>query len=77
MFVARDKEGYLFGFNHRPIRTNYNETGYHGWIIGTKKIPTDDIVEFQIQSSYIMLPKELFPNLRWEDEPIEIDLILK
>ena len=75
MWIARDKEGYLFGFNHKPVRTNYNETGYYGWIIDTNNIPLNDVISIQVQMSHIMLPKELFPNLTWDDEPIEVGLI--
>jgi len=75
MWIARDKEGYLFGFNHKPIRTNYVECGFYGWTIDNKCIPINDVVNIQVQTSHIMLPRELFPELTWEDEPIEVKLI--
>lgn len=77
MWIARDKEGYLFGFNHKPIRTNYDETGYYGWTIDINYIPLNDVVNMQVQMSNIMLPKELFPELTWEDEPIEVGIVPK
>lgn len=76
MWVARDKEGLLVGFNNKPIRMDYNETGYYGWTIDISQVPSPetDSINFQTQISRIILPSTLFPKLKWEDDPVEVEL---
>lgn len=62
VYIARDYCGFAVGkvcaFCVPPKRGNY----VRGWYAGTDS------------SRWIVLPDEMFPELTWEDEPIEIEL---
>lgn len=61
MWVARDKNGALYLYEHKP-------TGKYGsWF----DLEADD-ADFLIR-----LDDSRFPELKWEDEPIEVDIIQK
>lgn len=60
MWIARDKNGSLWLYNEKPIRNEEEED----WTIAT---PTDTAVG--------TLDTNMFPELKWEDEPIEVDLV--
>ena len=56
LWIARDKNGSLFAYKHKPTRANdfwYDDNGFNSEI-GNK------------------LPDDWFPYLRWEDEPVEL-----
>lgn len=59
MYVARDEDGSLYLYGFKPER-QYNT--WYDW---------DDGSHFNI----IELDRELFPKLKWEDDPIEVKLI--
>lgn len=46
------------------------------WIYEEKPIRRRDIWE-SINGDYYELPNKLFPNLKWEDEPIKVELTIK
>lgn len=65
MWVARDKDGDLWMFMSKPIRHKNR-----AWVTRVKDMPKDysnHCWETEIDSS-------LYPELKWEDEPIEVEL---
>lgn len=66
MWVARNKDERLFIFIDKPKRSKIN----NWWEVDTQNtlLRDDDCLEIY---------GELFPNLRWEDNPIEVELVRK
>lgn len=62
MWVARDKSGCLHLFSNKPVRHLIGDFEY--W---RREEPY----------STISLPNSLYPELKWEDEPIEVELVSK
>lgn len=60
-WVCRNKEGDIFLYKQEPNRIYDGE--YSRW--------EEDVVCTQ------PLPRELFPDLTWDDDPIEVELIIK
>lgn len=60
MWIARDKDDSLWLYNEKPVR-NEEE---NDWTISS---PTDNAVG--------KLYSTMFPELKWEDEPVEVDLV--
>lgn len=60
-WIARDKDGRLFMGYEKPERLADEYTGM--WV-GYGK-------------DFMELPEEMFPCLKWEDEPIEVELIIR
>lgn len=63
MWIARDKNGELGLFSHKPHRWWDNKS----WDV----VPTDEFTD------YMALNPNMFPNLTWEDEPIEVEIVVK
>lgn len=63
MYVARDKDECLWLFIDKPIRSQKN--GW--WEVDTQNslLRDDDCME---------IDGDIFPDLRWEDEPLEVEL---
>lgn len=64
MWIARNKRGYLQLLSNSPYRE----------IDHTGKYPID---RWNCKGDFIVLDKAfggLFPDLKWEDEPIEVEL---
>lgn len=59
MWIARDTDGTLKGYNERPIREGT------WWQIR-------HYLENEYYQDTIILDRTLFPNLTWEDEPVEV-----
>lgn len=57
-WVARDKRGYIFLSYGKPRRTTNSSCNF--WV--------------RREGETYELPNTLFPSLRWEDEPIEVEL---
>ena len=55
LWVARDKNGFLFAYEDKPTR----------WDIRKEWLAEKFL--FSIENSFL-------PNLKWEDEPIEVEL---
>lgn len=66
MWIARDKDGYTAIWSHKPIR------GYEQWYIDYETYGNN--ANTFIKISEISNSKWLFPTLKWEDEPIEINI---
>ena len=64
MWVARDKDGTLWLYIDEPRRSSI----FSKWEVDTEKslLRSDDCME---------IDGDLFPELKWEDEPIQIKLI--
>lgn len=78
MWVARNKDGSLELFEGRPHRMNkdniaseeYREGHWYYYSLHSV-IGPHTIQHFSTK----MLNQNMFPNLKWEDEPIEINLL--
>ena len=65
-WVARDRNGALHFHKDKPHR-EYDCAWYTDW----KRHPEPEIF-------HLRLPKQMdFPELKWEDEPIEVELLIK
>lgn len=66
MWVARDKDECLWLYIDKPIRSQTQIW----WEVDTinSLLRDDDCME---------IDGDLFPDLSWEDEPIEVDLVRK
>lgn len=76
MWIARNEDGELELFKTLPKRhtliINYNEVYKSGkWVI--EEITPEHTWRFP----GISINKNLFSNLKWEDEPIEVELKIK
>lgn len=49
-------------------------TVIQGWVCRDKK---DNVLYLHVEKPYLLLDKSLFPNLTWESDPIEVELIIK
>lgn len=62
MWVARDKDGELVLYKGRPVRGSLDK---------------DKWVSFGSTWENFTIDESLFPSLKWEDEPLEVDLVEK
>lgn len=64
-WVGRDQDGYISLFNEKPIRDTYdkNDIPYGFWD--------------EANSNHLELPITSFPDLTWESDPLEVEIILK
>ena len=67
MWIARDKDGQLTLFTNKPHRCTDVGWDNESW----------DVVSMDEFTDTMILNPNLFPNLTWEDEPIEVELTLK
>lgn len=61
-WVARDAGGFISLFSYCPDRVMHDNLGFWGHNDGSDEID---------------LPKNAFPDLTWDDDPIEVELIIK
>ena len=66
-YVARDKNGELFLYLKKPVRTSNTFIAYRGGIF----------IEVTENFSIYGLNPDDFKNLKWEDEPVEVFLNLE
>ena len=61
LWLARDKDGFLTVFGNKPERSD------------------EEWVDFYSETAkqFIFIDNSLFPNLKWEDEPIEVNIFTK
>lgn len=69
MWVARDKDGELYLYSDKPERYNTDEPFWG--------IPKSQTIEKDNEFRAFILPSVLFPDLKWENEPIEVELTMK
>ena len=67
MWIARDKDGELNLYTHKPNRCTAVGWNNESWDIQS----TDEYVNF------MTLDPSMFPELTWDDEPIEVELVIK
>ena len=67
MWIARDKDKKLYLFTTKPRRVS--EWGEWWSVDSPQNYNCSELCEG--------LSEGLFPDLRWEDEPIEVDLVRK
>lgn len=67
MWIARDKDRQLTLFTNKPYRCTDVGLDNESWGVVLMDEFTDTMI----------LNPNLFPNLTWEDEPIEVELALK
>ena len=64
LWVARDKNGFLFAYGGKPVRDN----DYKEWC-------TNDYCEDKhLYNSCLPINTSFSHNITWEDEPIEVEL---
>lgn len=64
MWIARDKNGDLALFNHKPI---WNRT--EAWI--------PNLEDSEWTGSWVALDDKLFPEISWENEPVKVNLVVQ
>lgn len=67
MWIARDKDGQLTLFSNKPHRCKEVGWNNESW----------DVVSMDEFTDTMILNSNMFPDLTWEDEPIEVELISK
>lgn len=70
MWIARDKSGNLRWFETKPGRDWGN---YDDYLHNELTVWKDEVIE----NNEHILPNYLFPELTWEDTPVEVELIPK
>lgn len=73
MWVARNKNGDLVLFSLHTYKKEYQKPPVRDYRYGIWCVPFQTL-NSMIDEMYI--DPLLFPNLRWEDEPIEVELKL-
>lgn len=86
MWVARNPEGTLELFKNKPLRctleiTNTVKGDKNYGKVTTKEFWDEDQVfngydKWYYPGDYFEIDSSLFPDLKWEDEPLEVDLII-
>lgn len=84
MFAARNKDGRLWLFNVKPVRNlNWKDSDcletMDKWSLpenGAIRFGSYDSL-YRIDRQMMRLPDELFPDLIWNDEPMEVEIIKK
>lgn len=69
LWIARDKNGYLYLYNNKPIR---NEE-FDSFEINDDESECENIV---LYDDSIELDSELFPEVTWENSPQQVELKL-
>ena len=60
-WLARDKDGFLTVFENKPEREDEKWVDFYSETV----------------KQFIFIDNSLFPNLKWEDEPIEVNIFTK
>ena len=74
LWVARDKNGYLYLYNNKPIRTKEGTEFENDYDSGYVDSIYKDYLE--IDKGYIEIDSELFPEVTWENSPQQVKLTL-
>lgn len=67
MWVARDKDGQLTLFSEKPNRCTEAGWNNESW----------DIVSIDEFTDTMILNSNMFSDLTWDDEPVEVELVVK
>lgn len=68
MWVARNKNGIIWIFTEKPIRFETDGS----WV--SRVIPKTTYCSVSYHTKIGELNKKQFPELKWEDEPIQVEL---
>ena len=87
MYIARNPDGTLELFKNKPSRYTLETTNKTK---GSKRYGKTTVTEFWDEDQvfdgydkyyypgdYFEIDSSLFPNLKWEDGPLEVDLYIK
>lgn len=74
LYIARDKNGYLYLYNNKPIRTKEGTEFENDYDYGYVDSIYKDYLE--IDKGYIEIDSELFPEVTWENSPQQVNLTL-
>ena len=74
LWVARNKYGYLYLYNNKPIRTKEGTEFENNYDSVYEDIVYKDYLE--IDKGYIEIDSELFPEVTWENSPQQVKLTL-
>ena len=74
LYIARDKNGYLYLYNNKPIRTKEGTEFENNYDSEYEDIVYKDYLE--IDKGSIEIDSELFPEVTWENSPQQVKLIL-
>ena len=87
MYIARNPDGTLVLFKNKPSRytletTNLTKGSKRYGKVTTHEFWDEDKVfdgydKYYYPGDYFEIDPSLFPNLKWEDEPLEVDLYIK
>ena len=76
-WVARDDDRCICFFFSKPRRACYtNKRLYFEEELEEDMIPWVWAVSHDVKDGYFALPHVMFPELNWEDEPIEVELTI-
>ena len=67
-WVARNEGDDQLLFGDKPKRGNRRDHTEDYWIL-SNKVPVD----YNVWS----LPSEMFPDIKWEDEPVEVEITIE
>lgn len=67
-WMARDEDGELTIFSKKPIRSEY----YNNSWVAAAEAPG-----FHEDDFWLDIKKERFPDLTWDDEPVEVELLIR
>ena len=70
MWIARNKDGFYNAFIVKPRRNNGLITNY--WTTSPYKA-----IWYHIPYEFINLLDDRIKNMTWEDDPIEVELVIK
>ena len=70
MWIGRDKDGELWLFTHKPMRCTAPGWNNEFWDSPDLVDDDNDIV------SAMTINPNLYPEVTWENEPIEVDLVV-
>lgn len=70
MWIARNKDGFLHAFIVKPRRITGLYSNY--WVTSP-----DEPIWYYIPYEFINLMDDRIKNMTWEDDPIEVELVIK
>lgn len=73
LYVARDKDGDLWLFTSKPVRVR-KQSKINGLVVEYWKRPSSPDND-DYTYGVLGINPNLFPNLKWEDEPIAVELV--
>ncbi len=67
VWIARDADGGLYSYDEKPVRQTFDRMWLKNLNLG--------YIDYKPSYMYLeQLDPELYPELKWEDEPIEVEI---